>query len=97
MLWLDGEPTGRLQESMDRWSDNLLKDDGITHISIQDGDSLAFIHVKQKGILAGKSMVDRILSRTGLTAEWSYNDGDWNQSYYNWWDVKITMIYCVYG
>ena len=77
LLWLDGEPTGRLQESMDRWSDNLLKDDGITHISIQDGDSLAFIHVKQKGILAGKSMVDRILSRTGLTAEWSYNDGDW--------------------
>ena len=62
---------------MDRWTDNLLKDDDVTQFSFQGIDALAFIHVKQKGILAGRCMVDRLLSRSGITTEWNHADGDW--------------------
>jgi len=77
LLWLNGRPTSRLQKSMDRWTDNLLKDDDVTHFSFQGIDTLAFIRVKQKGILAGRCMVDRLLSRSGITTEWNHADGDW--------------------
>ena len=76
LLWLDGKPTNRLQESMDRWTNNLLKDDDATNYSTQSIDTSAYIHVKEKGILAGRSMVDRLLSQSGVTAKWDHHDGD---------------------
>jgi len=69
----------RFEESIDLWSTALLNDDGIVQPIKADNTHISSkIIVKQKGIFAGRLLIDRICNywTPQLQLKWNFTDGD---------------------
>ena len=61
LLWLDDQPTQLFLESIDRWAQTLLDDDGFKPIGPSNLTVRARIIAKQSGTLCGVHVVNRLL------------------------------------
>jgi len=71
--------SARFKESIDLWSTALLNDDGIIQPIKGDTSHVnSKIIVKQKGIFAGRGLIDRICKYWApqLELNWNFTDGD---------------------
>ena len=75
LLWDSGVATPRLIESMDRWIENLLLDDGQSVVPNTGEHTIAKLFCKSEGVLAGRDVVRRLLEKYGIEATWHVEDG----------------------
>ena len=75
LLWDSGVATPRLIESMDRWIENLLLDDGQSVVPNTGEHTVAKLFCKSEGVLAGRDVVRRLLEKYGIEATWHVEDG----------------------
>jgi len=76
LLWNEGVATPRLVESMDRWIENLLLDDGQNLVPDTGEHTVAKLFCKSEGVLVGRDVVRRLLEKYGVGATWYVEDGD---------------------
>ena len=78
LLWDGEKPTELLIESIDRWVDNLLRDDSVASIPNGGTKVEARIISKQNGVLAGVAVIERMLSNSDskIEIDWKSRDGN---------------------
>lgn len=76
LLWDEGVASPRFVESIERWVENLLLDDGMSIIPSGGANTSAKLFCKSKGVFAGKEVVNQLIKGKNVDISWFVNDGE---------------------